>query len=37
MASQMVQAVGRLQQVSTQIEQGQQAATERDETIEGLS
>ncbi|GJR66589.1 putative reverse transcriptase domain-containing protein [Tanacetum coccineum] len=37
MVSQMVQAVGRLEQVGTQMEQGQQAATQRDETIEGLS
>ncbi|GJX91049.1 hypothetical protein Tco_0344375 [Tanacetum coccineum] len=33
----MVQAVGRLEQVGTQMDQGQQAATLRDETIEGLS
>ncbi|GKB90701.1 hypothetical protein Tco_0962973 [Tanacetum coccineum] len=37
MASQMVQAVGRLEQVGTQVEQGQQAATQRDEVISGLS
>ncbi|GKE88718.1 hypothetical protein Tco_1566193 [Tanacetum coccineum] len=37
MATQMVQAMGRLEQVGTQMEQGQQAATQRDETIEGLS
>nr|GEW02391.1 hypothetical protein [Tanacetum cinerariifolium] len=37
MSSQMVQAVGRLEQVVTQMEQGQQVATHRDETIEGLS
>ncbi|GJS21434.1 hypothetical protein Tco_0450066 [Tanacetum coccineum] len=37
MASQMVQAVGRLKQVGTQMEQGQQVETQRDETIEGLS
>ncbi|GJU86635.1 putative reverse transcriptase domain-containing protein, partial [Tanacetum coccineum] len=37
MTSQMVQVMGRLEQVGTQIEQGQQAATQRDETIEGLS
>nr|GEX33669.1 hypothetical protein [Tanacetum cinerariifolium] len=37
MASQMVQAVGRLEQVGTQVEQGQQAATQRDEVIFGFS
>ncbi|GKF45630.1 hypothetical protein Tco_0135432 [Tanacetum coccineum] len=37
MASQMVQAVVRLEQVGTQIEQGQQVATLRNEIIEGLS
>nr|GEY23724.1 hypothetical protein [Tanacetum cinerariifolium] len=37
MTSQMVQAVGRLEQVGTQVEQGQQAATQRDEVIFGLS
>nr|GEY21683.1 RNA-directed DNA polymerase, eukaryota [Tanacetum cinerariifolium] len=37
MASQMVQAVGRLEQVGTQMEQGQQAATQRDEVMFGLS
>nr|GEY05786.1 hypothetical protein [Tanacetum cinerariifolium] len=37
MASQMVQAMGRLEQVGTQMEQGQQAATQRDEVIFGLS
>ncbi|GJT87116.1 hypothetical protein Tco_1068833 [Tanacetum coccineum] len=37
MASQMVQAVGRLEQVGTHVEQGQQAATQRDEVIFGLS
>ncbi|GKB36120.1 hypothetical protein Tco_0881062 [Tanacetum coccineum] len=31
MASQMVQAVGRPEQVGTQVEQGQQAATQQDE------
>ncbi|GKE45259.1 hypothetical protein Tco_1472543 [Tanacetum coccineum] len=36
-ASQMVQVVGRLEQVGTQVEQGQQAATQRDERIKGLS
>ncbi|GKB52988.1 hypothetical protein Tco_0903741 [Tanacetum coccineum] len=33
MASQMVQAVGRLEQISTQMEKGQQTATQRDETM----
>ncbi|GJY19063.1 hypothetical protein Tco_0390554 [Tanacetum coccineum] len=33
MASQMVQAVSRLEQVGTHVEQGQQAATQRDETM----
>ncbi|GKD50787.1 hypothetical protein Tco_1279763 [Tanacetum coccineum] len=37
MTSQMVQAMGRLEQVGTQMEQGQQAATQRDEAIERLS
>ncbi|GJX43118.1 hypothetical protein Tco_0259794 [Tanacetum coccineum] len=37
MASQMVQAVGRLEQVGTQLEQGQQTTTRRDEAISGLS
>ncbi|GKA80450.1 hypothetical protein Tco_0787046 [Tanacetum coccineum] len=37
MASKMVQAVGRLEQVGTQVEQGQQAATQRDEVISRLS
>ncbi|GJV28329.1 hypothetical protein Tco_1384777 [Tanacetum coccineum] len=37
MASQMVQAVGRLEEVDTQVEQGQQAATQRDEDISRLS
>ncbi|GJU87277.1 hypothetical protein Tco_1294823 [Tanacetum coccineum] len=37
MASQMVQAMGRLEQVRAQVEQGQQAATQRDEVISGLS
>ncbi|GKE04123.1 hypothetical protein Tco_1396141, partial [Tanacetum coccineum] len=37
MESQMVQAVGRLEQVGTQMEQGQQDATQGDETIKGLS
>ncbi|GKB73876.1 hypothetical protein Tco_0935288 [Tanacetum coccineum] len=37
MASQMVQAVGRLEQVGTQVEQGQQTATQRDEVITGLT
>ncbi|GJZ99009.1 hypothetical protein Tco_0671560 [Tanacetum coccineum] len=37
MTSQMVQVMGRLEQVGTQIEQGQQVATQRDETIKGLS
>ncbi|GKB20074.1 hypothetical protein Tco_0853997 [Tanacetum coccineum] len=37
MASQMVQAVGILEQVGTQVEQGQQTVTQRDEVIFGLS
>ncbi|GKE92244.1 hypothetical protein Tco_1573339 [Tanacetum coccineum] len=37
MASQMVQVVNGLEQVRAHVEQGQQAATQRDETIEGLS
>nr|GFD11310.1 hypothetical protein [Tanacetum cinerariifolium] len=37
MTSQMVQVVGKLEKVGTQIEQGQQATTQQDETIEGLS
>ncbi|GJX45167.1 hypothetical protein Tco_0261843 [Tanacetum coccineum] len=37
MASQMVQAVSRLEQVGVHVEQGQQAATQRDEMIAGLS
>nr|GEW91256.1 hypothetical protein CTI12_AA531400 [Tanacetum cinerariifolium] len=37
MMSQMVQVVGKLEKVGTQIEQGQQATTQQDETIEGLS
>nr|GEX91045.1 hypothetical protein [Tanacetum cinerariifolium] len=37
MASQMVQAVGRLKQVGTQVEQGQQVATQREEVIFELS
>ncbi|GKA63823.1 hypothetical protein Tco_0763429 [Tanacetum coccineum] len=37
MAFQMVQVVGRLEQVGTQVEQGQQAATQRDEVIFRLS
>ncbi|GKA28132.1 hypothetical protein Tco_0714300 [Tanacetum coccineum] len=37
MASQMVQVMGRLEQVGTQVEQGQQTATRRDEAIFGLS
>nr|GEX68548.1 hypothetical protein [Tanacetum cinerariifolium] len=37
MASQMVQAVGRLKHVGTHVEQGQQAATQRDEVIFELS
>nr|GEX32700.1 hypothetical protein [Tanacetum cinerariifolium] len=36
-ASQMVQAVGRLKQVGTQVEQGQQVATQREEVIFELS
>nr|GEX73731.1 hypothetical protein [Tanacetum cinerariifolium] len=31
------EVVGRLEQVGTQMEQGQQATTQRDKTIEGLS
>nr|GEU90112.1 hypothetical protein [Tanacetum cinerariifolium] len=37
MASQMVQVVSRLEQVGAHVKQGQQAATQRDETIAGLS
>ncbi|GKA11694.1 hypothetical protein Tco_0691240 [Tanacetum coccineum] len=37
MASQMVQVVNGLEQVGAHVEQGQQAATQRDETITGLS
>nr|GEZ17511.1 hypothetical protein [Tanacetum cinerariifolium] len=37
MVSQLVQAIGRLELVGTQMEQGQQAVTQRDETIEGLN
>nr|GEU81415.1 hypothetical protein [Tanacetum cinerariifolium] len=37
MASQMVQAVGRLEQVGTRMEQDQQDTTQRDEMIFGLS
>nr|GEU42759.1 hypothetical protein [Tanacetum cinerariifolium] len=37
MTSQMVQVVGKLEQVGTLVEQGQQAATQQDETVEGLS
>nr|GEV05889.1 hypothetical protein [Tanacetum cinerariifolium] len=37
MASQMVHALGRLEQVGTQVEQGQQAVTQRDKVIFGLS
>ncbi|GJT59840.1 retrovirus-related pol polyprotein from transposon TNT 1-94 [Tanacetum coccineum] len=37
MASPMVQAVGRLEQVGAQVEQGQRTATQRDEVISGLS
>ncbi|GJX88366.1 hypothetical protein Tco_0340380 [Tanacetum coccineum] len=37
MASQMVQAVSRLEQVGVYVEQGQQAVTQRDATIAGLS
>ncbi|GJR72392.1 hypothetical protein Tco_0084757 [Tanacetum coccineum] len=36
-ASQMVQVVSRLEQFGAHVEQGQQAATQRDETIKGLS
>ncbi|GKC46896.1 hypothetical protein Tco_1064618 [Tanacetum coccineum] len=36
MASQMVEAVGRVEQVGTQVEQGQKIATQRDEAIAGL-
>ncbi|GJX42213.1 hypothetical protein Tco_0257203 [Tanacetum coccineum] len=37
MASQMVYATDRLEHVSTQVEQGQQTATQRDEVITGLT
>ncbi|GJW02727.1 hypothetical protein Tco_1561583 [Tanacetum coccineum] len=37
MASQMVQAVDRLEQIGIQMEQGQQTATQRDKVIEGLT
>ncbi|GKA86057.1 hypothetical protein Tco_0807768 [Tanacetum coccineum] len=37
MASQMVYAADRLEQVGTQVEQGQQTATQRDEVITGLT
>ncbi|GJT65331.1 hypothetical protein Tco_1016811 [Tanacetum coccineum] len=37
MASQMIQVVGRLEQVGTQVEPGQQAVTQRVEAIEGLT
>ncbi|GKA25035.1 hypothetical protein Tco_0711068 [Tanacetum coccineum] len=37
MASQMVQAIDRLEQIGIQIKQGQQTATQRDEVIEGLT
>ncbi|GJX34312.1 hypothetical protein Tco_0245869 [Tanacetum coccineum] len=37
LASQMIQVVDRLEQVGTQVEQDQQAMTQRDETIAGLS
>ncbi|GKE57783.1 hypothetical protein Tco_1496968 [Tanacetum coccineum] len=37
MASQMVQVVNGLEQVGAHVEQGQQAATQTDETIAGLS
>ncbi|GJZ44347.1 hypothetical protein Tco_0591602 [Tanacetum coccineum] len=37
MASQMVQAMGRLEQVGAQVEQGQQTTTQRDEVITGLT
>ncbi|GKA04653.1 hypothetical protein Tco_0683773 [Tanacetum coccineum] len=33
----VIKVVGRLEQVGTQMEQGQQAATQRDKTVEGLS
>ncbi|GJS26279.1 hypothetical protein Tco_0486899 [Tanacetum coccineum] len=37
MASQMVQAIDRLEQIGIQMKQGQQTATQRDEVIEGLT
>ncbi|GKA66954.1 hypothetical protein Tco_0766762, partial [Tanacetum coccineum] len=37
MASQIVYATDRLEHVSTQVEQGQQTATQRDEVITGLT
>ncbi|GJS13141.1 hypothetical protein Tco_0407613 [Tanacetum coccineum] len=37
MASQMIQAVDRVDQVSVQVELGQQTSTQRDETITGLT
>ncbi|GKE42736.1 hypothetical protein Tco_1470020, partial [Tanacetum coccineum] len=37
MVSQMVQAKDRLEQVGAQVDQGQQAATQRDEVIAGLT
>ncbi|GKA16483.1 hypothetical protein Tco_0696230 [Tanacetum coccineum] len=37
MASQMVHAADRFEQIGTQVEQGQQTATQRDEVIAGLT
>ncbi|GJU94335.1 hypothetical protein Tco_1319091 [Tanacetum coccineum] len=37
MASQMVHAADRFEQIGTQVEQGQQTATQRDEVITGLT
>ncbi|GKC34788.1 hypothetical protein Tco_1047172, partial [Tanacetum coccineum] len=37
MASQMIQVVDRMEQVGAQVELGQQTATQRDETITGLT
>nr|GEV25047.1 hypothetical protein [Tanacetum cinerariifolium] len=37
MTSQMVQVVGKMEQVGTQVEQGQQAAIQQDKMIKGLS
>ncbi|GJT19263.1 hypothetical protein Tco_0877969 [Tanacetum coccineum] len=37
MASQMIQAVDRVEQVGVQVELGQQTSTQRDETVTGLT